>query len=439
MKVSIFGLGYVGTVTTACLAKAGHNVMGVDVNALKVELVNSGRSPVVEEGVNQMLRDGIRAGLVHATTDGATAVRESDVSLVCVGTPSRENGSLETDHIRRTVETIGKGLAERDGYHVVILRSTSLPGTAQDLVSQLEEESGRIAGEDFGVCVNPEFLREGTAVQDFYDPPFTIIGELDDRAGDVAEAIYADLSAPTFRVGLGTGEMVKYACNAFHAMKISFANEIATICKAESVDGAQVMDLVSRDTKLNISPAYLRPGFAFGGSCLPKDLRAINHRASRLDQCTPVLNSILRSNEAQLERGIQMILRQDQNRKIAIMGLAFKGGTDDLRESAMLQVTETLIGKGRHLRIFDEAVHLGRLVGANKAYLENKIPHVSSLMVERAEDAVAFGEIIIVGNNSPAVQRLPDLLPTDSKRTIIDLIGLFGERAFPKHEYLSLT
>ncbi len=429
MRIAIFGLGYVGTVSTACLAEAGHEIVGVDVNPLKVDLLNSGTSPVIEEGVAEMIREAVALGAVHATTDGPAAVAMTEASLVCVGTPSRENGSLDTEAIHRTMESIGSGLRMRAGYHVVILRSTSLPGTVEGVREILELRSGKTAGKDFGLCVNPEFLREGSAVEDFNHPPFTIIGESDRAAGDAAAELYREIEAPLYRIPLGAAEMVKYASNAFHALKVTFANEIGEICAAQGTDGRIVMDLLTRDTKLNISRAYLRPGFAFGGSCLPKDLRAITYRANRLDLLTPLLSSILPSNDEQLRRGIQQVLKHE-GKRIALLGLAFKGGTDDLRESPMMRLAETLIGKGRQLRIFDDNVRLSRLIGANKAYLEEKIPHISSLLVDTLEDAVEFGEVLVVGSAAPTLAALPDLITLDQPRKVIDLAGAFPPDAF---------
>ncbi len=436
MRIAIFGLGYVGTVSTACLAEAGHEVVGVDVNQLKVDLVNSGVSPVVEQGVAEMIRESVAMGAVHATTDGADAVAMADCSMVCVGTPSRENGSLDTEAIARTMESIGAGLRMCPGYHVVILRSTSLPGTIDGVREILELRSGKQAGRDFGLCVNPEFLREGTAVGDFHQPPFTIIGESDRAAGDVVAELYQHIEAPLYRIPLGAAEMVKYASNAFHALKVAFANEIGEICNSQEIDGRLVMDLVARDTKLNISRAYLRPGFAFGGSCLPKDLRAIAYRANRLDLDTPLVGSILPSNEAHLGRALRQVLKHE-GKRIALLGLAFKGGTDDLRESPMLRLAETLIGKGRQLRIFDEGVRLSRLVGANKAYLEEKIPHISSLLVDSLQEAVEFAEVLVVGSASDALTTLPDLLAIEGPREIIDLGGTFPADAFVEQSALA--
>jgi GDP-mannose 6-dehydrogenase len=429
MRVAIFGLGYVGAVSTACLAECGHHVVGVDLNQLKVDLVKSGRSPIIEERIADLLLAGIESGRIKATTRGAEAVAETDLSLVCVGTPSRENGSLDTAAIDRTMESIGEGLRHCAHYHVVVLRSTSLPGTANKVCAALERISGKRCGEDFGVCVNPEFLREGSAVADFYSPPFTIIGEDNSEAGDLVAALYAKVDAPIHRVPLGAAEMIKYASNAFHAVKVSFANEIGSICRAQGIDGRQVMDLMSRDNKLNISRAYLRPGFAFGGSCLPKDLRAIVYKANRLDLDTPLLNSILHSNAATLRAGIRRILRSDAQH-IALLGLAFKAGTDDLRESPMMQVAESLIGKGRQLRIYDRNVQLARLVGANKAYLDHKIPHISSLLVDSLEEAIEFGEILVLGGSGPELADLPHLLQVYGVRPVIDLAGAFPENYF---------
>ena len=364
MKISIFGLGYVGSVSAACLADAGHDVLGVDVDEKKVANINAGLSPVLEPGLPELIADVVRSGKLRATSG---ELQDSDLSIVCVGTPSNENGSLCLDYVRRAVQQIGAFIASRSTYHVVCIRSTVLPGTTESLVIPvLEQTSGKKAGRDFGVCMNPEFLREGSSIRDYHCPPFTVIGELDQRSGDVIAQLYAGLPAPMIRTPLAVAEMVKYAGNAFHALKITFANEMGLLCKRLGVDGTTVLDVFCQDQKLNISRAYLQPGFAFGGSCLPKDLRALLYKAKELDLEPPVLRSILASNTNQIEEAYRLI-KKTGKKKIAMVGLSFKPGTDDLRESPIAELIEMLIGKGHEVAIFDEDVSLARVYGSNRA------------------------------------------------------------------------
>ncbi len=422
MRIAIFGLGYVGCVSAACLAGEGHRVVGVDVNPLKVETINAGRSPIIEAQVDDLIRQAVAAGNLRATADATEAVLDADVSFVCVGTPSNENGSLDLRYIRNVAREIGQALAGRDAYHVVAVRSTVLPGTiAGEIIPLLEETSGCRAGVDFGVCSNPEFLREGSAVADFRRPPFTLIGQWDERSGDQVAAIYEGVDAPVVRTDLPTAEMVKYVSNAFHALKITFANEIGNFCKKVGIDSHEVMRIFSMDTKLNISPAYLKPGFAFGGSCLPKDLRALLHRARQEDLDLPVLQAIPRSNELQARLGVEMVLRTGKKR-VGILGLSFKAGTDDLRESPLVYLTETLLGKGYDLKIYDENVSLARLTGANKRYIEQVIPHISSLMTTSLEEILDHAQVLVVGNRLPAVARFLD--GTDRDHIVIDLVRI---------------
>src|SRR5436853_4722381 len=379
MRISIFGLGYVGCVSAACFARDGHEVIGVEVSPIKVEIINSGRSPIVEPGVDELIQRAVDAGKLRATMDAADAVRESDISLVCVGTPSHHNGSLDLTYIKRACQQIGEAIATKPRHHIVVMRSTMLPGTIeQTVIPTLEIYSGKRAGRDCGVAINPEFLREGTSIADFNNPPFTLIGADDeDTAGPLAR-LYANIDAPLLTVRVKEAEMVKYACNTFHALKVTFANEIGNICKALNVDSHKVMEVFCKDTKLNLSPYYLKPGFAFGGSCLPKDLRAINYKAKELDVDVPMLDSILASNRRQVERAVEMVLATGR-KNVAVLGLSFKSGTDDLRESPMVALVETLLGKGMKLAIYDRDVELARLFGANQAYIERGIPHISQL------------------------------------------------------------
>jgi GDP-mannose 6-dehydrogenase len=422
MRLSIFGLGYVGCVSAACFANDGHEVIGVDVNQLKVEIINSGRSPIVEPGVEELIENAVREGRLRATSDVKEAVHSSDISLVCVGTPGNHNGSLDLTYVKRACQQIGEALESKGRYHIVALRSTMLPGTIENTLTPiLEVYSGKRAGRDFGVAVNPEFLREGSSIQDFANPPFTLIGAEDEDAAGPLARLYSKTNAPLISIGIKEAEMVKYACNCFHALKVTFANEIGNICKALGVDSHQVMDAFCKDTKLNLSPYYLKPGFAFGGSCLPKDLRAIAYKAKELDVDAVMLNSILASNRLQIERAVDMAL-QTGRKKVGILGLSFKSGTDDLRESPMVTLIETLLGKGMQIAIYDRDVELARLFGANKEYIERGIPHISSLMRPHLNDVVEDAEIIIIGKREDEFRFLESKL--NNGRVIIDLVRL---------------
>ena len=431
MRLSIFGIGYVGCVSAACFAKSGHQVIGVDVNATKVEIINSGRSPIVEAGIDELISEMVAAGRLRAVTCSCEAIRESDVSLVCVGTPSNANGSLNLKHVQRVCEEIGSALKNKSEQHTVVIRSTMLPGTIENLVvPTLEEHSGKKAGQDFGVCINPEFLREGSSLKDFYAPPFTLIGADTEETADLVSALYADIKAPLFVTQLKTAEMVKYACNCFHALKVSFANEIGNICKSAGIDSHEVMNVFSKDTKLNLSPYYLTPGFAFGGSCLPKDLRAINYKAKQLDVEVPVLSSILPSNRLQIERAVDMVL-QTGKKRIGVLGFSFKAGTDDLRESPMVTLIETLIGKGLQLAIYDRDVSLARLFGANKEYIEREIPHISQLMRGSVDEVISDSEVIVIGNKADEFRSIETQI---EGHVVLDLVRIFDRTSDGSYE-----
>lgn len=426
MKLSVFGLGYVGCVSAACLADAGNEVVGVDVNPTKVEIINAGKSPIVEAGIDELIAKVVRAGRLVATTDSARAIRDSELSLVCVGTPSNQNGSLDLRHVQQVCREIGAALKTKDERHVIVIRSTMLPGTVQNtVVPALEETSGKKAVTDFGICINPEFLREGSSLKDYYAPPFTLIGADDEQTASAVRSLYANINAPVFITSLKTAEMVKYVCNCFHALKVSFANEVGNICKALQIDSHEVMHVFCQDTKLNLSPYYLKPGFAFGGSCLPKDLRAINYKAKELDVETPVLAAILPSNRLQIERAIEMVVRSGKKR-VGVLGFSFKAGTDDLRESPMVMLIETLIGKGFELAIYDRDVSLARLVGANKEYIEREIPHISKLMRDTIDGVLTDSDIVIIGNQAEEFRSVADRLRMDQQ--LIDLVRLFDAR-----------
>jgi GDP-mannose 6-dehydrogenase len=422
MKIAIFGLGYVGSVSAACLAASGHETIGVDVDRHKLSLIRSGRAPVSELGLDDLLARMVAAGRVTVTDDVTAAVHASALSLVCVGTPSRRNGSLDTSYLERVMEGIGQALAFASDYHVVAVRSTVLPGVVVSrLVPLLERASGRKAGRDFGVCVNPEFLREGSAIRDFERPPFTLIGELDARAGDVLAAMYAHLNAPVHRVLPDEASMVKYASNNFHALKVAFANEIGAICQQVGIDGQRVMQVFCEDRDLNISARYLRPGFGFGGSCLPKDLRAIVHVAKDADVTTPLLNSLIPSNDAHIQRVVDTVLEM-RRRRVALLGLSFKLGSDDLRESPFVRLAESLIGKGVPLRIYDPDVSIGQVFGRNRAYAEEHLPHVGQLVAGDVDEIVEGADVVIVAKRLPGVEAILGRLRAE--QAVIDLVGI---------------
>lgn len=426
MKLSVFGLGYVGCVSAACFAEEGNQVIGVDVNPTKIEIINSGKSPIVEEGINELIAKVVNAGRLSATTDSERAVHESGLSLVCVGTPSNQNGSLHLRHVEQVCREIGAAMKSKKQRHTVVIRSTMLPGTIQNtVVPALEETSGKKAVEDFGICINPEFLREGSSLKDFYSPPFTLIGADDEDTVAAVRNLYVKINAPVYATSLKTAEMVKYVCNCFHALKVSFANEIGNLCKALQIDSHEVMHVFCQDTKLNLSPYYLKPGFAFGGSCLPKDLRAINYKAKELDVEVPVLSAILPSNRLQIERAVDMVVETGKKR-VGVLGFSFKAGTDDLRESPMVTLIETLIGKGYELAIYDRDVSLARLVGANKEYIEREIPHISKLMRDSIEGVLSDSDVIIIGNGADEFRRVAEHLRNDQQ--LIDLVHLFDGR-----------
>ena len=427
MKISVLGLGYVGAVSAACLARDGHEVIGVDPERTKVELINAGKTPIIEADVGPIIATQVAAGKLRATTGLADAVRQTDLSLVCVGTPSLPNGGIDLKYVRRVCEEIGDTLAAHPGAPVIVMRSTMLPGTMREVViPTLEKFSGKRAGEEFGVCINPEFLREGTAVHDYYHPPKTVIGEVNRASGDLLASLYGAMPGPMIRSDIETAEMVKYADNAWHALKVGFANEIGNLCKGVGVDAHRVMDIFCQDRKLNLSPYYLKPGFAFGGACLPKDVRALLYKAKTLDLSLPILSSILPSNALQIERGLQAVM-QAGGRRIGILGFSFKAGTDDLRESPMVELAERLIGKGYELRIYDRNVSLAAVHGANRDYILNKIPHISRLMVPTIEEVLAHSQTIVIGNAAPEFAEVPRRV--GEHQTVIDFVRVSGSRS----------
>jgi GDP-mannose 6-dehydrogenase len=432
MRISVFGLGYVGAVSVGCLTKDGYRVIGVDPNSTKVDMINAGQSPIVESEIGDIISAGVTGGLLEATTDPGSAVRDTDLSLVCVGTPSNANGSLDLKYVRSVCQDIGAALAAKNERHTVVMRSTMLPGSMSEVVIPLlEQYSGKVAGKDFGVCNNPEFLREGSAVYDYYHPPKTVIGELQAGDGDFLCALYKSMDAPLIRVSMDAAAMVKYVDNVWHALKVGFANEVGNICKELNVDGQEVMSIFCEDKKLNLSSYYLKPGFAFGGSCLPKDLRALNFKAGRLDLSTPILNSIQPSNAMQIQRGFDLV-RAKGSKRVGILGFSFKAGTDDLRESPVVELIERLLGKGFDVRIYDKNVNVARLMGANREYILNHVPHVAKIMVESVAEVLASSDTIVIGNGSEEFRNIIGQLKPN--QSVIDFVGV-ARPAEPSGQY----
>ena len=424
MKIAIFGLGYVGTVSAACLAELGHLVTGVDINPQKVGIINQGRSPIVESQIDELVCKVVTGGRLKATTNLEEALDGARVALICVGTPNEEDGSLSIQSVRKTCQMIGGMLGVMEDYPVIVIRSTVMPGTTQEVVIPLlEESSGKKAGKDFGVCFNPEFLREGTSINDFYNPPQTVIGTDDDRAFNIVSDIYKPISAPIVQTEIKVAEMIKMVSNAYHALKITFANEIGNICKQNGIDSHHVMDIFCNDKKLNISAAYLKPGYAFGGSCLPKDINGLLYMGRQANIDLPVIQSILRSNEVQIQNAMNLILRT-QKKRIGFLGLSFKEGTDDLRSSAQVELAERLIGKGYLIKIYDRNVSIARLMGANKAYIENEIPHISTLMCDSMDELLESSEVIVVANRDKEFACILEKLKPG--QIIVDLVRIWS-------------
>jgi len=421
-KISVFGLGYVGSVSATCLASRGNFVLGVDLNPDKVRAMDSGQSPIVEEGLGEILAQANKACHLHATTDAAAAVQGTEISFICVGTPSQRNGKLDLSGVQRVCQDIGNALRKKNEYHWVVLRSTALPGTTENLVvPALEQASGKKAGKDFAVCYNPEFLREGTAIKDFFNPPFTILGTQDFTRLEPLRELYSWASSKKFETSIATAEMVKYVCNAFHAVKVGFANEVGVLAKHLGVDAEAVTQIFTSDTTLNISPAYLSPGFAFGGSCLPKDLRALVHSARENDLRMPLLESILPSNAEHIERVVEKVMHSGK-RRVGVLGLSFKAGTDDLRESPLVHLVKRLLGEGCQIQIWDKNVMLGKLVGSNRQFIDEYIPHIGMLLKEDVSDVVRGAEVILVGSRAVDREVLLGTLKPD--QLVIDLVNL---------------
>jgi GDP-mannose 6-dehydrogenase len=423
MKVSVFGLGYVGCVTAACLARSGHDVVGVDVNPDKVDMLNDGRAPIVEPGLPDLLQSVVASGRLRATTDCLDAVASSSIALICVGTPGARTGKPQLDAVARVGAELGCALTGRVEPFAVILRSTALPGTVDEVLWPAIRSGADGTLPPLQVAANPEFMREGVSIQDFDHPPFVLVGCDDPRTAALVRTLYADVKAPLVRTTTRTAELVKYACNAFHGLKVCFANEIADLAEAMGADGQAAMQIFARDRKLNISEAYLKPGFAFGGSCLPKDLRGLLWAGKVRDVETPLLASVLPSNERQIRVAVQRVLALGR-RRIGVIGLAFKPDTDDLRESPVVTLVEALIGKGLDLRILDGNVSIARLMGANRRYIETEIPHLAALLCERPEDIVEHAEVIVVGSRGPEADAV--LARVTPGQQVVDLTRTLG-------------
>lgn len=430
MKISVFGLGYVGAVSCACFAKLGHDVVGVDVNEKKVALIKSGKSPIVEKDLDEYTYEGIQSGKIQATTDVREAIEKTDISIVCVGTPSQMNGNIDLTYIYKVCEEIGQALKHKNSFHTVVIRSTVVPGTIKQCMQIIEDVSGKVPDQDFGVASNPEFLRESTAIEDFWHPPYTVIGTTSKKSEEQLKKLYQEIDAPIFTLKPEESEMIKYANNNFHAVKVTFANEIGNICKELGVDGHKVMEVVSSDHKLNLSPYYMKPGFAFGGSCLPKDVRGLSYKAKMLDVKVPLLNSLLPSNEYQVQRALQLIYETGK-KKVGFLGFAFKAGTDDLRESPVVDLIETLIGKGYALSLYDSNILLSQLMGKNKDYLTGHIPHITRMLKESVEEVVAASEVLIIGNKAPEFKEAVNQLKGD--KIVIDLVRIDKNRTTDEH------
>ena len=436
MRISVFGMGYVGCVSAGCLAQLGHNIVAVEPNDTKVRMINEHRSPIIEAGMDELMADAARSGRLQARSDWSSAVHDSELAIVCVGTPSQDNGNIDLNSILRVCEQIGESLGSKEGYFTVVIRSTVIPGTVEEIViPTLESRSGKQVGRDFGVCMNPEFLREGTSIVDFYNPPKTVIGEFDSKSGEKVAELYAALPGPQIRTTLRVAEMVKYADNAFHALKICFANEIGNIAQAMGVDSHKLMEIFCLDTKLNLSSYYLKPGLALGGSCLGKDLRSLSYHAKSREITIPVLNSILESNDYQIRKLVKKLMTYKHHR-LGFLGLSFKEGTDDLRESPIVEVIETMIGKGYTVRVHDRNVSLAKLMGANKEYIERELPHISDLLCSTPEELVAESDVLVIASKDEVYSHV--LHHINGNKSVIDLVRLFSPGHHPESEYYGI-
>lgn len=420
MRISIFGLGYVGCVSLGCLAQNGHDVIGVDVSENKINQINNGLATIVERDIDQIIFEQRSSGRIRATNNFSDAVENSDISIVAVGTPSTPKGHLDLEHIFLVAENIGYVLSKKESFHVVAIRSTIFPGTCEKVARIIEQISGKKNNIDFAVVDNPEFLREGSAVSDYFNPPLTLIGSDCEKASEIMKSIYANLPGEIIITEVKVAEIMKYVNNTFHALKISFANEVGNICSALGIDSYKVMDIFCKDHQLNISPYYFKPGFAYGGSCLPKDLKGLQTLAHDLYIKVPVIDSIDKTNEIQIQRAISKMSKYF-GKRIAFLGLSFKAGTDDLRNSPFVEVVETMIGKGFDIVIYDNNIQLAKLTGKNKEYIESRIPHLSRLLESDLEKVVESADVIVVNNKE---QAFLDILKTIKGKTIIDMVRM---------------
>lgn len=423
MKISIFGLGYVGAVSMACLARDGHQVIGVDIDEAKLALLRDGHSPIVEDGIFDLMESVMKSGRVTVSPDANAAIKDSDLSFFCVGTPSKMNGDQDLSAMTQLAEQVGRALASKDTHHTIVVRSTVQPGTIESVITPiLVDKSGKTPGDGFSICFQPEFLREGTSIHDYDNPPMTVVGSSDEQAGKKVRELFGHLPCEFIETDIRTAESLKYACNSFHAVKISFANEIGRICQSLGADSQGVMNVLCEDKQLNISRAYLRPGYAFGGSCLPKDLRALLYMAKNNDVDVPMLSSLLPSNRIHMEHALDFLLRNG-NRSVGVIGLSFKSGTDDLRESPLVSLVEQLLGKGMQVRIYDPEVQLSRLIGANKRYIDEAIPHIGDLMCDSLAAAVGDAGAVVLGLNDEQLQE--ELIERNRpEQYVLDLVGM---------------
>lgn len=436
MKISVFGMGYVGSVTAACLAKNGHSVIGTDIKPEKVDAINLGKAPVFENGLDNLISEAVADGKLEATVSPDEAIRNSEISLICVGTPSELDGSLNTKYIKKACSDIGRALKEKKEFHVIAIRSTVLPGTTEKiLIPAIENESMKKAFKDFGVCVNPEFMREGQAIYDFFNTDRIVIGDMDKNSGDIAEKIYTGVNAPIIRVDIKSAEMVKYAENSFHGMKVAFANEIGTLCKKVGVDGREIMKIFCMDQKLNLSPYYFKPGFAFGGSCIPKDLRAILHKSKELEMDCPLIGSILDSNQKHIERAVELIIQQEK-KKIGIFGLTFKYGTGDTRESPAIPMISKLLEKG-YLKLFEKGYDIQIYdSNINQSEISKILPHFAPLLNLSFESVIKESEVLVITKNEDLFKKIPLFMNEES--ILIDLVGLINQKDIEKGKYIGI-
>lgn len=432
MKISVFGLGYVGCVSLGCLAKNGHHLTGVDVNSFKVDLINKGQATILEKDIDTIIKSGYDQGRIRATMDAKEAVLNTDLSIICVGTPSSPQGHLNLSFIFKTAEQIGEALKDKNRFHVVTIRSTVLPGTNEKFGKIVEEVSGKKRGKHFSIVSNPEFLREGSAVKDYYNPSVTVIGGDHEQAVEMVASLYKELDAPIEKTEIKIAEIIKYVNNSYHALKIVFANEVGNICKAMDIDSHKVMELFCSDTSLNISPAYFKPGFAYGGSCLPKDLKGLVTLGHDNYLYTPVLSGIESSNENQKKKAFELVT-QFGKKNICFIGLSFKEGTDDLRYSPSVDLAEMLIGKGYNITICDKNVHMSKLIGANEAYINERLPHLSDLLCSDVEQAISDSEVVIVNHRNFEACKYFELL---KDKKVIDLVRVEELKALPQYEGL---